>query len=145
MKKVQIIFMILLFAMVGTLSAQPPQRGVMGRAGITKFQSEQIANALELSGDRAAEFKALYLEYAEATKPMGHPREEHTAQPTEEQIEANILESFERSKGAIKVKEEFYYRFRELLSPGEVMKMYEMERYARDRFSREIRQRGGGE
>ncbi|MFI3259042.1 MAG: hypothetical protein R3Y16_02990 [Rikenellaceae bacterium] len=57
------------------------------------------------------------------------------------EIDAEIKESFERAKRAIELKESYYTRFREFLSPREVATMYELERRTRERLVDELSKR----
>ncbi len=105
-------------------------------------QGEQIADILELGEERRSAFVALYEEYRGESKP--EPRMKRAAKIcklSDEEIERNIKRTFARSRRAIRVKEGYYDRFREILSPREIAVMYEVERRTHDRFVDEYQRR----
>ncbi len=130
-----------------------PQRGlppVAKREGGARakrgFQLQQIVRVLSLDEEREAKFRELYSEYIEATARRGarqspFGRGVEMGSLTDEQIESSILESFETSANMVKIKESYYSKFREILSPREVAMMYEIERRVNERFQEEMRER----
>lgn len=123
-----------------TLKAQSPQRG-----GFQDLQSKQIADGLNLSGERRDSFDKIYNEYVEASEKL---KEQYAEDPTargraarelsDSDIEAQTLNSFDMSIKSIEIKRDYYKRFREVLSPQEIMQMYNIERNIRDRVVNEM-------
>ncbi len=174
MKRVSaIIFMMLVSLAVAV--AQPPQgqRGGQGghggqggqRGDMYKMLCQKIVEMLRLEESKQEEFTTIYMAYSQATKGLRErgrgarplnihnsetPRMEERAAPkpqTAEEVEAQILRSFESSIKAIEIKRDYYTKFRTILTPQEISKMYELERHIRDRALEEQRRRmthGGG-
>ncbi|MFI3327590.1 MAG: hypothetical protein SNH79_02665 [Rikenellaceae bacterium] len=112
------------------------------RVGLRALQYEAIEEAIELSEEQIAPFKALYDEYtaaAAAQRPMS--RRTDSVKMSDEQIEAMIIESFGQSRRAISLKERYYRRFREILTPTQISIMYEVERQTREKFANELERR----
>lgn len=110
------------------------------------FQMQHIVQVLSLDEERETKFKELYSEYIEATARRGVKRspfgnEKMMNDMTDEQIENSLLESFQHSANMLRVKEEYYSKFREFLSPREVALMYDIERRVNERFQEEMRER----
>ncbi len=162
------ILSLLITVAFATISvAQPAQRGGGGRngAGVAtdarnnfhEFQMKQIEESLKLEGDRLARFRELYASYNKESRPKRNegsmqqqrrrggeqPDSEETTRPklSEEQIEANIKQSFEDARLSIETKERYYLLFREFLSPSEINMIYEIERRTRERFVDELQKR----
>lgn len=116
------------------------------RSELGEFQRVQIEQMLALDESRLAQFRPLYAEYIEATKP--HPSERspfggvgNMDSMSDEEIEAVIKRSYRKSRQQIKVKEEYYNKFRELLTPREIATIYEVERRTRERLIDEFQSR----
>lgn len=151
----RVIIILFFTIVVSTLSAQSlvvgGGEGGSTSSGFMKFQSQQIERVLKLEGERLKQFQTLYAEYVAATNSP-HSREsrgggrEHNVYErhkslSDEQVEAEILDSFARSKRAIEVKEEYYVRFRKILSVREISTMYEIERRTLERITTEVERR----
>ncbi len=154
----QILTTLIILVVVATNAVAQPQQGEKNtRQRLVTLQLEQIVSTLKLEGDRLAKFTTLYNGYNEENRSLlakrrgekGKQREEaEDGKPTDEQIEADILRSFEFSKQSIELKARYYTLFREILSPSEIATMYDLERHTRERFSNEQQnrnqQRGAG-
>lgn len=110
----------------------------------------KLVEVLALDDERRDEFVEIYSEYARTTKfrALRPPREGRggggRAELSQEQIEAKILDSFEQSIRSIELKREYYAKFRKVLSPSEISRMYEFERRIRDHAVEEQRRRMHG-
>ncbi len=149
--------LLLLFAL--SAAAQPPRPmgggGERRGDGIHAMQCDQIVNVLRLEEAKQAEFKEIYMAYNRAVQELHAPRERgggmrpDMTQQSEEQIEARTLDSFDRSIKSMELKREYYKKFRTILQPSEITRMYNIERKIRDRAIEEMMQRnhnrGGGE
>ncbi len=119
-----------------------------GQRSRKSFQLEQIERVLDLDEERATPFRELYMEYIKATSrkegvrtPFG--RDMDLSQLSDQEVEESIQRSFKQSMRAVRIKEEYYLRFREILTPREVATMYEIERRMNERFVDEMRNRKG--
>ncbi len=147
MNRVYLTALFLIFS-VG-LYAQPNAPHAGRRSGLGEMQCNQIIIALGLEGDKSDAFREIYMASIEAQKQPKHEpidrvsvREEGGV--SEEELEQRTLSSFDRSIKAMELKKEYYTKFRTILTPSEIVKMYETERRIRDHAIEELRRRGGG-
>ncbi|MFR9603164.1 MAG: hypothetical protein SNG02_04750 [Rikenellaceae bacterium] len=118
---------------------QPPRREV-GDGGFTEFQIQLLTKQLRLEEKKASQFEALYKEYTQKMKdlqpePQKRPAKgEQPAKPTNAEIESQILESFTQAEKTTALKKEYYYKFKKILTPDQILKMYNTERRIRDRI-----------
>ncbi|MFI3285507.1 MAG: hypothetical protein R3Y08_02530 [Rikenellaceae bacterium] len=141
MKPILLLFAIL--TSVCTLHAQP--RGERGAGNPQEFQIVLIQKQLKLSEDQAVKFKTLYIEYSDEMALLRErPSKIAGASLTDQQIEAQILESFDMADKSTKLKREYYVRFKEILTPRQILRMYNIEREFRERLNAEHQRRKGG-
>ncbi|MFI3330421.1 MAG: hypothetical protein R3Y38_01275 [Rikenellaceae bacterium] len=77
-------------------------------------------------------------------RPMmkGHRvNQSHDLELSDEQIEKNILDSYDKSIKSIELKKEFYFKFKEVLTPSQINTMYEVERGIMNRLTEERNRR----
>lgn len=135
-----IISAVALFATI-TLSAQP--HGDPPRGGDPSVHIELIAQSLGLSDQRQSDFVEIYKHYNEEMGQIAR-RDRGGKDLTDEQIEQRILQSFDHSEETTALKRKYYYKFKEVLSPKEILRMYNVEREFRRRINAEQQRRMGG-
>lgn len=120
-----------------------PSRPAMGKE-MQQVQINYLTSRLHLKGDKAARFKAIYCDYLDqsADRRRGFGQSDTTAM-TNAQAEELIKAEFEGAQKSLDLREEYYNRFREVLSPVEIYKMYRYEREMRFRVGQEIERRSG--
>ncbi len=150
MKRIVAIF--LLSLVTSTLMAQPPRQGG-NKADFKMLQTEIITKQLKLDADKESKFIELYIEYTKKMEEFNtHPprrgggekggaKRVTRPQPSDEEIEAQILRSFEMAEKSTTLKREYYPRFKEILTPRQIMTMYNTERQIRERIVSEARRR----
>ncbi len=110
------------------------------------FQMQMMIKQLSIAQQDREAFKTLYTQYLASMaelRPKGR-REGGAGQAgsvTSEQVERHILESFDVTDKITALKREYYPRFRELLSPEQILRMYSVEREIHDRIDSERRRR----
>ncbi|MFI3303815.1 MAG: hypothetical protein SNF68_05265 [Rikenellaceae bacterium] len=139
----------LFFAVAAMAQPAPRGGGSEGvRSSFHEFQTKQIEEALNLEGERLTKFRELYSQYNEesrANNDNSASRERRSVdKPTEEEIEVDIKNSFQKSHDAIALKERYFLLFIEFMKPSEIETMYEIERRSRERFVDELQKRSGG-
>lgn len=142
------IIILLMVICTTTLMAQhkqPPRMGVNG-GGFTVFQIEMITKQLQLDEKQIEPFKALYTEYSVKMneiqrKPHKRGDEQGRVQLTDDDLERQILESFDMVDRNNTLKKEYYYKFKEIISVQQIMRMYSVERRVRERMLSESTRR----
>ncbi len=147
MKRI-IIIGVLILSSIATLSAQP-QGGQGGRnANFHEFQMQMIVKQLAIDESKQADFKKIYTEYSKSMQGLRPDKRHNTSSMTDEQIEAQILKSFSQSEQITALKKEYYYKFKTVLTPDQILKMYNIERQVNERINSEMQNRrkgpGGG-
>lgn len=148
-----------------TIYAQPqqqrPQPQSQRDGNFTEFQLQVLTKQLKLEESKVAAFSKLYTEYSnkiEALQPKpqqpqrrpenGNGKNENDQEDnlTDAQVEAQILESFVMAEKSTELKREYYYKFKAIITPKQIMKMYNVERRMRERIVSESDRRaeGGG-
>ena len=117
---------------------QPKERGVEGMAGAA-------AVALHLSADDSVKFVAIYKEYLKARHESRKnltfcPTQDQ--EPTEEQAETMIKEQFSHSREMLDISEDYYPKFRQVLTARQVLNLYRFERSKFDKARDELHRRG---
>ncbi|MFI3281443.1 MAG: hypothetical protein R3Y44_05670 [Rikenellaceae bacterium] len=141
MKQIITICIVLLTS-ITHLWAQPqqPQRG---QGNFHQFQVELITKQLDIDEAKRAKFEEIYTQYSEQMRAMRpkHKRNADGAKPTEAEIEEQILDSFEMAEKSTALKKEYYQKFKTVLSPHQILKMYNIERQISERMNSEMQNR----
>ncbi len=145
MKKIALTCLILI-STLASISAQPQHNrndrgGNGGRGDFEKFQLKLLVRNIEISDEQIAPFEALYTEYSAKMKALRPKHERHEGKPSAEEIEAQIIESFDMAEKATALKRDYYTLFREILTPHQILRMYNLERQMHDRLNSEVQNR----
>ncbi len=140
-----------------TLEAQPSQpRPSMNDSEFTAFQIDMMVRQLHIEESKVEAFTALYTEYVNkmgAMQPKAPKREGQGGQGgqggqqperpklTDEQIESQILNSFDLAEQSNSLKRDYYYKFKEVLTQQQILRMYNVERRLRERMLSESARR----
>ena len=63
--------------------------------------------------------------------------------PTDAEIEKEIKDQFAQSRKILDVREKYYNEFRKILSPKQIMKIYQTEKRNANKFRKEFDRRKG--
>lgn len=103
---------------------------------MVQMQSTRLANELMLDDANAAKFKDIYQSYQkdiQAVRQKFHPKkQEQSEKPqtkerkemTDQEVEERILNQMKEQKEMLNVKENYYAKFRKVLSPKQIQKVY---------------------
>ncbi len=138
----------LLFAF-GAMAQPPRERGEGGMRGegVHVMQCNQIIKVLQIDDAKQEAFREIFMSYNRALKEIRSPQNRELPPaiaeqpPTEEQIEERIITSFDHSIKSMELKKEYYKKFRTILSPSQISRMYNIERNIRDRAIEEMSHR----
>lgn len=101
---------------------------------LTEQTNQYIAN-FALKGDKAEQFCTLYQKYNKALmEVMKQNKTQKIANPTEEQLEVEILARFSRQRAILDVRQQYYYQFRALLLPSDIQQIYEDEKERKEQI-----------
>lgn len=161
--RTRILFIALTAIVLGsqmTLSAQEKKKA--NKQHFRAMQCNQIVSALALDDATAAKFVPVYENYlndmrathgmsagkkavkpvakggtAPAVKPAVKPM------PTDAEVEQAIKNRFAQSRKMLDVREKYYNEFRKVLSPKQIMRVYQLEKKNAQHFQKELKKRHG--
>ncbi len=131
--------------------AQAPQR--RPHPANNENRNEQLAKSLQLDEATAGQFTKIYAEYHEAMRkvrmqyrfeqPKRGEVKEGSERPalSDEQIEKNILNRFAMSRAILDIREQYYPRFREVLTPRQIEQLYRLEQRQGERIQQRHQER----
>ena len=159
MKKLVVTILARLAVAAGSEAfAQKPQgeRVRLSREQIVDIQCSKLIDELELDDATAAKFTVVFKEYKDqlfAVKQKYHPvkevkvegenEDQALARKTDAEIEKEILDKFAESREIIDVRESFYPKFKSILNPRQIMKVYRQEKNNHNGMRNEQMNRGG--
>lgn len=120
---------------------------------VIQMQTNHMIKALMLDDATAAKFSPVYEKYLKDLREcrmMNHkPRVKKDAGQgenkdqllTDAEIEKNIKDQFAQSRKMLDIRESYYNEFRKILTPKQVMRIYQMERIYVDKFKKEFDRR----
>ncbi len=123
MKRTITLLIITLFLGINA-SAQPQKHQKM-----IHMAAVRVARQLEIGDSERETFIVLYQNYK---KECGRIMKTQPAvgKDSESNAELKILSDFDKSEKMLALRKQYYYKFREILSPSLIQKMYDMEKSA---------------
>lgn len=162
--KAKFMYVLLATLLMGsqlTLSAQNQPKGDKKerptQEQILQMQTDQMVKTLMLDDATAAKFTPIYAKYLKELRecrmmnradrqrsPQGVEAKE-TAKPslTDAEVEKMIKDQFAQSRKMLDVREKYYGEFRKILSPKQIMRIYQMEKSNANKFKKEFNKRKG--
>lgn len=102
-----------------------------------------IAHELCLDESKANQVRPLYFEYCkkmgELLKPKGPKKP--MDQRTDAEIEQDVKANFAKAKSIVQLRETYYNKLRKLLTPKQIVKIYEIEQAEQRKFRQHNAQR----
>lgn len=151
MKSLKYLIVVAIMIFACSMSYAQPHRdhGRGGNGDFQEFQMQVLIKQLEIEESKVDSFTNMYQEYSQKMKEL-RPRHKPggnkagAAAPTDAEVEATIMESFDLAEQTTALKREYYNKFKTLLSPHQILKMYNVERRLQERVTSELRERRGG-
>lgn len=164
--KTKFIYVLLAFLMVGsqfTLSAQnqssTDKKHHFTPEQLMQKQANQMIRTLMLDDATAAKFAPVYENYLKELRdcrmmnrkprPTGQEAGNNGAKQksspvlTDAEVERQIEGRFAQSRKILDVREKYYKEFRKILSPKQIMKIYQTEKSNASKFRKEFDRRRG--
>lgn len=123
MKRIVTFIVFTFFLSIGTYAQPQNQQKMIHMAAV------RVARQLEIGDSDRDAFIALYQNYK---KECGRIMKAQPAagKDAEASAEQKILSDFDKSEKILALRKQYYYKFREIVSPTLIQKMYDMERAA---------------
>ncbi len=164
--KTRFIYVFLTFLIVGsqfTLSAQNPNQGNVDKRRhftpeqLMQKQANQMIRTLMLDDATATKFAPVYENYLKElrdcrminhkSKPVIQEIGKEGIKPksnailTDAEVEQQIEARFAQSRKILDIRERYYKEFRKMLSPKQIMKIYQTEKSNANKFKKEFDRR----
>lgn len=126
-----------------TLSAQHLKQQP-AKKNYRALQCEQIVRTLMLDDATAARFTPVYEQYmAERRAINAHPSPRKAVKPipTDNEVEQAIKSRFAQSRKMLDVREKYYTEFRKILSPKQILRIYQIEKKNTAQAQKELKKR----
>ena len=154
MKKLVVMTLALLMAAAGFAQKPQGEKVHLSREQIVEIQCSRLINELELDDATADRFTMLFKDYKNeifAVKQKYHPKkegkveneEEEFARKTDAEVEKAILDRFAESREIIDIREAYYAKFKTILNPRQIEKIYRQEKKSQNGMRNEQMNRGG--
>lgn len=158
--KTKIIFMLVAVFATYSQSAFSQEKKRPDREKIQAMQCSQVVKALMLDDATAAKFTPVYTQYLkelsesrignsrkprakDATTTESAQKMEPKPIPTDAEVEKTIKDRFAQSRKMLDIREKYYDEFRKILSPKQIMKIYQLEKGNAHKFQNEWKKRQG--
>lgn len=149
--KTRCIVMLLATFAIYSQSALGQEKKRPDREKIQTMQTNQIVRSLALDDATAAKFTPVYQQYLKdlrgcRTVTPNSPKVKDTkgqtaSNPTDAQVEKSIKDHFAQSRKILDVREKYYNEFRKILSPKQIMKIYQLEKGNAHKYQKEWKKR----
>lgn len=119
----------IIFAAAAILSCTCAFASNNQRQKMIHMAAVRIAEQAGVSESEKAAFIALYQEYKKEYSDIMHGQAP-VLEDEENNAEQKILNDFDKSERILQLRKSYYYKFRTILSPTQIQKMYNAERAA---------------
>ena len=147
MKKIHVIILLISVLLIGviTATAQNNDKQKMTREQLAKAQARHIAQDESLAFDDALtkQFIQTYCAYQKEIWALGPRIPEVTDSMTDEEVDRILKSRFERSEKILAIREKYYKKYSEFLTPKQVQRVFELDRIMVRRLAKARKEAGG--
>lgn len=147
MKRLHIIILLIGALLVGgtTVTAQNNDKQKMTREQLAEAQARHIAQDASLAFDEAVtkQFIQTYCAYQKEIWALGPRIPEVTDSMTDEEVDRILKSRFERSEKILAIREKYYKKYSEFLTPKQVQRVFELDRMMVRRLAKARKETGG--
>lgn len=147
MKKIHVIILLISLLLIGaiTATAQNNDKQKMTREQLAKAQARHIAQDESLAFDDALtkQFIQTYCAYQKEIWALGPRIPEVTDSMTDEEVDRILKSRFERSEKILAIREKYYKKYSEFLTPKQVQRVFELDRIMVRRLAKARKEAGG--
>lgn len=106
-------------------------------------QFNEVKQSLQLTEEKANELKPLYIEFLQEMRPEKPNMNRKKETLTDDEITEILENKLANAKNMALTREKYYYLFKKILTPRQIMTMYDTEREIMRKVTMEIRTRAG--
>lgn len=142
MKKLKYLLLFLLVSILNVSYAQK-KISVDIQEKFIMAQFNEVKQSLQLTEENAEELKPLYIEFMKEMRPKSLKINRKTELLSDEEITQMLENKLAHAKNMALTRENYYHLFKKILTPRQIMTMYDTEREIMRKVSMEIRSRAG--
>jgi hypothetical protein len=144
------ILSVLLFAFTLLISldtqSQNPERFPLLRERIVQAKLREIKLSLKLDQDKFMQFRPVYLKYEREIsgvdfRKMGRLMKVDSDSLSAEEADNLIVNQMESARKLMDIREKYYKEFRTVLTPQQIIKLYQTEAELRKKVTLELKRR----
>ena len=145
-KKCLVFCLMVLF--VNTLHAQNRRQGIQIRERILQAKLTEIQKSLQLDSTTFQRFKPIYSAYEKELTAVNLQERDrimhvNTDNLTPGEADKMVMAQFRNARQLIDLREKYYPEFKKVLTPQEIIKLYQTEAAIRLKVMQELRRRFG--
>lgn len=150
MKTIVKIMFAAIFLMAGNIAIQAQNQNRdnqrMSREQLAEAQAKHIAKELVLDDATTKKYVEAFCDYQKEIWALG-PRLDHKkkSEMTDAETDAAIKERFERSEKILDIRQKYYKRYSQFLTPKQIDRAFELERQAMKRLEKYGKRGGHGQ
>ena len=147
MKKIfSTLFYVLILFLSLNAQSQNPNRFPVLHERIVQAKLREIKFSLKLDQDRFLQFRPIYLKYEQDIsgvdfRKMGRLMKVETDSLSADEADQLIVNQLESAKKLISIREKYYKEFRTILTPQQIIKLYQTEAELRKKVQEEVKRR----
>lgn len=141
------MILFLLMVSASRLDAQEIRNFPRVRMLLMETQLAEIKKNINIDSRNMQKFDKIYREYILEISALNFtykgiiPLEANTENMSDPEIEDNFVRQTEKAKRLLIVREKYFYEFKTVMKPGEIIKMYRIEREIVRKVQQEIKNR----
>jgi len=150
MKAIHKIIIILTIASAASqIYSQNPGRFPQIRERIMMAKLMEIRKSLNLDQATMDKFRPVYIQYEKEIAGLNTRGQERLMRAnsdslSSEEAERLVLAQLDNTKKLLEIREKYYYKFKSVLTPQQIIKLYQTEAEIRRKVMQELRRRFGG-
>ncbi len=141
------MILFLLMVSVVRIDAQEIRNFPRVRMLLMETQLAEIKKSINIDSRNMQKFDQIYREYILEISALNStykglvPLEANPENMSDPEIEDNFLRQTEKAKRLLIVREKYFYEFKAVMRPGEIIKMYRIEREIVKKVQQEMKNR----
>jgi Spy/CpxP family protein refolding chaperone len=143
-------FILLMFSMICLeAQSQNAKRLPPLRERILQAKLVEIRRSLNLDQATVQRFRPIYIEYEKEISGVGTNNQRRLMSAnydslTTEEAERLVMVQLENAKRLIDIREKYYHKFKTVLTPQQIVRLYQTEAQIRQKVIQELRRRSIG-
>jgi len=146
MKKIRVLFSLLVLLICMTAQSQNPNRNQLLRQRIELAKLRQIRQNLQIDEATFVQFRPIYLKYERTLANIDFRSQNKIMKVNADSLSAQdadllVLAQWARARRLLQVREQAYAEFRKILTAQQMVKLYQCETEIRQKMMSELRNR----